>query len=256
MTLGNINSRITFYTGADTNAFSSADRLIALNSWYDKLLSIILTSQDDWDFDDSSITATYPVATRALVAAQRDYKFSTALWSLIGSEGASAGANAAITPMKIFRADITYDGTNWYHATPFDVASYNPGYGNDTTVDGSFSKATPAYDVRENALWVYPLANASDVTAGAKIRLKFARLTTAWTSSDLSTGTLVPPIDRMWHEYLALGPALDYALAKQKANKGDLMVMLQDYEARIREWYGSKDVDNVPQFSPALTDYR
>src|SRR6266568_3426105 len=124
MTLGDINSKITFFTGADTTAagFATADRVISINNYKDRVVTAILQSMDDWDFDDYSITTTYPVATRNIVANQPDYKFSSAAWALLGPEGTSSAGNAAIRPLKIKRVEVSYDGgTTWYKAEPLDI---------------------------------------------------------------------------------------------------------------------------------------
>src|SRR4051812_2702239 len=105
MTIADINTFCTLRSGADTTQYPAATRLISTNRWLHKIWTMILASQDEWQIDDINTTATYPTATRALIAAQRDYAFTVALWSLIGKEGGSAGANAAIAPLKIRRID-------------------------------------------------------------------------------------------------------------------------------------------------------
>ncbi len=63
--------------------------LIDINLWYQNIVAMILESQDDSNFDDIRQT-TYPVATRPLIATQRDYAYATALWTFIGIEGGAA----------------------------------------------------------------------------------------------------------------------------------------------------------------------
>lgn len=258
MTLSDIQNHITFLTGADTNAYTNANRVISLNKYFNKIVyTMIFAAQDEWDWDDSSITATYPVAKRNLVASQRDYKFTTAAssWTLIGVEGSAAASSAAITPLKIKRLDVTYDGTTWYKAEPFDINEMGYGDGNDTTVDARFSKSEPKYDTRDNAVWLYPTASTADVTAGAKMKIQFVRQFTEYTSSDLTTGTATPPIDRAFHTMLALGPAYDFAVAKNLASKNDLAGQLGEYEARLKQYYGDKQEDRNTILSSAFIDY-
>lgn len=255
MTISDINSFVTLRTGADTNAFTAAQRLISTNRWQNKILTMVLQSMDEWDFDDSVITSTYPTATRALVAGRRDYAFSTAAWSLIGKEGGSAGANAAINPLKIKRVDITYDGTNYYKAEPFDANETGLGLGNDTTTDARFSKNQPVYDIRDNAIWIYPMGDATDVANSAKIRVTLVREMTDFTSSDVSTGTKEPSFDEPFHVMIALGMAYDWFMGKADDRANKTWQELMDYEKRLREHYGTKQKDRVYTLTAAYENY-
>jgi len=100
--------RCETYTGLGDGGISGNAVLLKqftalLNSATYKAITMIFDSQDDWDFDDNSITTTYPIVTRALVAGQRDYKFTSVQWSLLGVEGGAASSSTAITPLKIKR---------------------------------------------------------------------------------------------------------------------------------------------------------
>src|SRR5579872_319914 len=91
----NLNLGVTGIT-SNTNLLSTFTRYI--NTWYHKVVTMILEAQDDWDFDDLNNTD-YPVATTPLVANQRDYTFP-----------------ASLKILKIKRVDISYDSTNWFRA--------------------------------------------------------------------------------------------------------------------------------------------
>jgi hypothetical protein len=209
---------------------------------------MILASQDEWDIDDINTTGTYPTATRAM-AARRDYAFSAALWSLIGKEGGSAGSNAAINPLKIKRVDLTYDNSTYYKAEPIDDGQIEIGLGNDANADSYFSKTTPRYDVRDNALWIYPMPSSTDVSNGGKIRLTIIREPLEFSSAEVTTGTKEPGFDEAFHVMIALGMIWDWCSAKGgtspvlTALKKDVQMELQDYEARLKQHYGSKQQD-------------
>src|ERR1051326_6234901 len=121
MNISEINSFVTLRTGADTNAFTAANRLISTNRWMHKVWTMILTSQDGWDVDDLNQTD-YPVATTPLVASQRDYTIPTSLKAL-----------------KIKRVDVTYDGSTYYKCEPWDSSETGEGLGNATNTDPRFS---------------------------------------------------------------------------------------------------------------------
>lgn len=251
MTLSDITNKITFSTGADTNQFPNADRLISLNNYYNKVESIILSSQDEWDFDDTSITTNYPIATRNLVANQQDYSFATTSWTVQGKEGDSDTASQAITPLELERVEITYDGTNWYKAEAFDIGQ--SGLATDTTsISNNFFTTEPYYDVRSNSLWLYPIPTSA-VTGGLKVW--FHRPITVWTSSDLTTGTKVPGFDVLFHDYLSLGVAYDFAISRGKANAQQLKQELLEMEVRMKDFYGGKQQDRDLALGAAYVDY-
>jgi len=241
MTLSDINSKISLFTGADTTAagFSTADRVISINNYKDRVLSAILQSQDDIDFDDYSITSAYPIGIRNMVANQQDYKFSSALWALMGVEGGSNASNATIAPLKIKRVEVSYDGTNWNEAFPIDVNERSTD-NTQTTINNIFQTTRPYYDVQSNAIFLYPVPTAA-VTGGIKIW--FDRIMTDYTSSDLTTGTKVPGFDSIFHPILAYGPAYEFGFAVGKDNTDSVKKELEQLMAEMRLHYGSKDRD-------------
>lgn len=223
-----------------------------INVWYHKVVTMILQSEDGFDFDDSTITTNYPIATRAMVGSQRDYKFSTALWSLIGTEGGAAASNAAIAPLRIKRVDFTYDGSTYYKAEIVDSGQIGSGMGNDTNLDGTFSQTKPFYDLSNGALLAYPTATAAQVSAGAKIRIEFSRDITEFTPSDT---TKLPGFDANFHQILSAGASYDYSFIKNLPTQSALLAKVQDWEARLKQHYGLKDTDSQFNLSAANTLY-
>lgn len=228
-----------------------------LNQWYNKTLTVILESQDEWDFDDLNLTNEYPIATRALVADRRDYKFETALWSLIGEEGGAAASNAAISPLKVKRLDVCWNGTGntCYKAEPIDSNELGIGFGNDTELDGRFSTNEPKYDIKSQAIWMYPRASAGHVSNSGIIRIEFQRIFDVFSTSDT---TQEPGFDAPFHRYLSIGASYDWLLINKPKDTmliTRLEAMLLDYENRMREYYGSKSKDRQPILKPAFVDY-
>lgn len=206
----------------DTTLLATFTRLI--NARYHKVWALILESQDDWDLDDSNHTD-YAIATTPLAANQRDYSFP-----------------ASLDILKLKRVDLTYDGTNYYRARKIDSGIIETGFGNTTTEDADYNTTDPAYDLKANTIWVYPLATASQVTAGAEMRIEFLREPDEFTTADTSQE---PGIDEPFHRMLAIGASLDYAVAKGLDVKNDLAALYQDYEARITRYYGKKSEDQA-----------
>ena len=55
---------------------------------------------------------------------------------------------------------------------------------------------------------------------------------------------------------VALGASLDWAVARGLPNKNDLATMYQDYEARLRKYYGRRDEGEMTVFVPDVVRYK
>lgn len=244
MTLGDIQTKIYALTGANSTSYSNADMLIDLNLWNQKIVGMILDSQDESDFDDTRNT-TYPIYTFPLVANQRDFSI------------AQSG-----NILKIKDLSVTYDGTNYHRALPMDITDYE--FGNapasattqNTTIDAYFSKTNPRYDYKFGSLFLYPRASAADVTAGAAGVVEFFRAPVDFTSAELTAGTVNPGFDITFHPMLAYGASFEYCLAKQLPAGSSIYKELQVYEDRLRKQYGSKQLDRKMQFVADYQSYK
>lgn len=256
--LGAVATKARTLTKTSAASYLAANLLIDINLWYEKIVSMILESQDDTDWEDTRQT-NYPIATRALVSAQRDYSFATTSWSLQGKEGGAGTANVALLPLKIKRVDIAYDGVNYFRATPFDNGVPATGFGNPTTEDLNMIKQAPNYDVKYNSISIYPLPSASDVASAAKIRIEFERDVVVFTTADYTTdptdSTVIPGIDSPFHMMIAYGAAYEYANANDLPQLENIKNDLQDWEARLRQAYGRKDKDTMLALRPAYDSY-
>lgn len=237
MTLADIQNFVYFRTNSDSTIFPAADQLISINRWLHKVWSMIIDSMDGWDLDDAS-RLDYAIITTPFISGQRDYTLP-----------------ASLKLLKIKRVDITYDGSQYNRALPTDTGEFTFGLGNNTATDAEFSTATPKYDLISNALRIYPLATAAQVSAGAKIRVEYIREMVEVSSSDLSAGTLTPPVDEPFHMMLALGMSYDYSTSKSLPQKDDLQNELIEYEARLRRQYGKKDLDTIDKLVPEYINY-
>lgn len=248
MTLADINTKITQMTSMDTtsNGYPNATRVIDINSWQHKIVStMIYGSQDESDFDDQRRTS-YPIKTTPLVALQRDY---------------SIPVSEKVVAIK--RVDISWDGgATWKRATPIDSNEIEMGMGrssdtaSENDLDGLFSKDQPRYDVKYNSIFLYPRPTQADVDAGALLRVEWQTEMQEYTTSDLTTGTIVPGFDSAFHMMLALGPSLDVAIAYNLPNKKDIASMLQDYEVRLNRVYGMKQKDRDISVRPYWESYK
>ena len=240
-TKAGILQRVEFTLGMPDGAITGDTTLLAhmtslVNEVYYDVFINILRSQDNWDFDDSNRT-NYAIATTPLVASQRDYSFP-----------------ASLDILKIKRVDVTYDGSTYYQAQAIDSTEFGDGVGNTTTEDSNFSISSPAYDVKTNTIWVYPLATAAQVSAGAKVRIEFFRELDDFTTADT---TQEPGIDRPWHELLPLGAAMKYAAMRNMENTKSLKVLYDERIQMLREYYAKKQDDKALALKAvaAVTDY-
>lgn len=209
-----------------------------------ELTGDIILSSDDFDWDDPT-RSDFPIATTPLVAGQRDYQFDS------------------ISFLKLKRVDITYDGVNYYRAEPFDSATYQEGLGNDTNTDANFDKSHPKYDPKSFGFWLYPRASAADVAAGAKARIEYTRAYDEYTYDDT---TKQPPIERPWHDLIAIGAALrlptlpnDQYLKLSKLY-GERVPAGNGYtftggRAAMVSSYGSRNEDFALSINPQLQSY-
>lgn len=231
MTISEIQNQIFLLTNSTSNDFSDTDLLASVNRYYHKAVGIILRSSDSWDYDDTSNTD-FPILTANLVADQQSYTLPT-------------------DALKVKRVEVTYDGTNWYKAEPFDINSRADAT-DTTSLSNDFTTSEPFYDIQYGSVFLYPIPTANS-TAGLKLWI--TRSITEFTSGDLSTGTKEPSIDVLWHEYLALGPAYEFGLSKGMAHVRHLKDELLEVEQKMMNYYGNKMTDTNMSLQSGYVNY-
>lgn len=214
---------------------------VDINETIYQITNEIILADDGFEFDDQTKTD-YPVATTPLIAGRRDYQFDS------------------ISFLKLKRLDVSWDGAKYYRARSFDSGSYADGLGNDDTVDANFNRTEPRYDLKSVNLWLYPRATATDVSNGGKIRLEYTRAYTEFEYTDL---TKEPPIDRPFHDLIAIGAAL-----RNPDVTADQYVKLEKLfgvkrpdgiwtggMGQVIAHYGSRDEEEQLVFNPYIQDY-
>jgi hypothetical protein len=242
MTLSDINAKISFLTSQDSTAggYPNADRLISINNYYNRINTALLQSQDEVEFDDQTITTSYPIGKRDLVANQQDYKFNTALWALATPEGGADLSASTIAPFKLRRVELSYDGgTTWNKAEPLQRGEKSTP-SDQTSINNQFQTTKPFYSVEYGAIWTYPIPVAN---SSKGMKLYFDRQVTEFTLSDLTTGTKSPGFDANFHMILAYGPAYEFAIANGKSNLDETKKELEQLMQELRVFTGSKDSD-------------
>lgn len=207
-----------------------------INQRYHEVVTMVLESQDDWDFDDINLTD-YPIVTTSLVANQRDYTIP-----------------ASEKVLKLKRLDVCYDGTGntCYEVLPMDPQERQFGFGNDTEVDGRFSTSAPKYDLQGNAIWLYPRATAANVTNGGVLRAHWTREIDEFTDTDT---TQEPGIDKPFRKLLSIGACIDWAESKGDPREVQWQDSFDRMEARLRKYYGSKQGQRNYALKSDYVDY-
>jgi len=227
MTISQIGARISFLTGLGTDIYLPEDRLISINKYYDQLHSIILESQDEWDFDDSN-AADLPIAKTTLTTAGT-YSLPPTIY-------------------RLNKLEVNY-GSGLIKANPLDLNETNL---SESEVLSIVSVEEPRYRIFGQTIKLYPTPTA-EVVEG--LQLYFDREVAEFTSAEVTTGTKNPGLDRLWHDYIAIGASLDGAIKFDLKNQNSLTNKLADMETRIRKYYGDKNVDRKYKISNIIEDY-
>jgi hypothetical protein len=226
------------YTGiGDGNISGDSTTLLKFTSHinealYDVIVEI-MRAQDSFDWDDSNNTD-YPIGTFPLTT-NRDYSLPTSLKFL-----------------TLKRVDISWDGVNYYRATPVDSSEILVGMGNADHEDAYFDRTQPQYDPKSNGFWLYPRATSADVAAGAKARIEFTREFDEFTSADT---TQEPGIDRPFHDLVAIGASFKWAVAKDAPKAKNLKVLWDEGMAKMAQHYSRKNKDAQLVFNPQVDTY-
>lgn len=231
--------RIEEHTQIGDGVISGDDTLLkkitahANEALYD-ITTEIMKLKDSFEWDDP-YKVDFPIATTLLIAGQRDYQFDN------------------ISFLKLRRVDVTYDGVNWYRATPVTSTSLPNGLGNDDVIDTNFTKTEPMYDPKSFGFWLYPRADAQDVASAAKARIEYARTFDEFTYDDT---TKEIPIDRPFHDLVAILTAIKYPQTPDKQYQ-KLLGLYQAGLVRLQEYYSNRNEDSFLTFkSNLLEDYK
>lgn len=194
----------------------------------------IMRSQDDFDWDDVNYSD-YPIGTASLTT-NRDYTLP-----------------ASLNFLTIKRLDISWDGVTFYQAKPIDSSEMRFGLGNAAHEDANFSLTEPRFDPKSNGFWLYPKATQAQVDAGAVFRIEFTREFNEFSSSDT---TDEPPIDRPFHDLVAIAASLKWAVMKDQTRAQNLKTLLDEGLRAMEQYYSAKNSDALLVFDPQIPNYR
>jgi hypothetical protein len=238
MTLSELNEKLTRLTGESTTRYTNSQRAVDLTIALDKVVTMIIDSQDDADYDDPN-HSDFPVFTTPLEPSQRDYTFS------IGDD-----------VLQYKEVEVSWDGTTYYKCQRLDRSLIPYATGNDTLLDNNYSKESPYYDIEGSSVMLYPRPGATDT---GEVLVRTTRNVTPITSAEITTGTKVLGIDRAFH-YMVVLLATQQRFFEQNIAGNKLqrvMNEVEDYETRLRRQYSRKQIDGSISFAGVydLTDF-
>lgn len=218
-----IVSLLNDYTGnyddTNHNVFPLKQKTRYANQALKHIWSWIFDAYGGWQFDDSNNTTNFPVSTTSLVANQKDYTLPSEALTVVGVE-------------------IKDEGGVWKELHPLTEPEIR-----DFTSEKEFMD-TPSvpeyYYPYANSIRLYP---APDYSQTASIRVAYDRGSVLFASTDT---TQTPGFASEFHEAIAVGGAMFWCISKDLQRKNDLMVIWQDYEKRIKEFYSRRYLKLFP----------
>ncbi len=213
---------------SNTNLFQQFTRWA--NQWNKIGFSYAILSFKGWDVDDPNYT-TAPTGTFTGTT-NRDYNLDT-----------------AYAMLKIKQVNISYDGTNYVPASPFDDNDRRDIAVNDPNVDTLFDQSAPQYDLIANGFKIFPKFTSAQVAAGAKVYIEFFRAPRDFATT--GTDAYTTGFDLPFQHLPALGASYEYCKLYKPDQASQLRLDIYGNGGTIKgilkemqEWYSSKSPSN------------
>lgn len=229
MTITEILARIQERTNTQntsTSSYPTASKLRDINLAQDYYMTLANQFAGNWrPFDDTTQTD-YPVVYGDVVSGQQDYSFNT-----------DENGNQILS---IYKARLLQpDGVTWKTLEQINQEEIT-----DAQLDTTISGVPTQYYLSANGIFLVQKPNYSSANG-----LEFwnNRTSVHFTSADATTGTRVPGIPWIHHEYLDLRPSYFYCLNKGLPQTSDLRVQLYGIDGRggmeqaIKEYYSNRN---------------
>lgn len=219
---------------SNSTTYPIASKTRDINLALDRVFSLIFDSAGTWQFDDSNQTD-YPIIKTNIVSGQRDYSFTS-----------DANGNLILDIYKVAILQSS-SSTTYVEIDPVDVQS-------DPDMAGDFNSTTTGipteYDKTANAI-IFRTTPNYNATNG--LLLYINREASYFTTSDT---TKKPGFAGLFHKYLALYAAREYASRNQLDVLKSLDIDMFKMEQDMRDYYSSRERDVPHRLTPALADNR
>jgi len=220
-TLGSgIVQDIDDWVHTDDSSYPIAKKTKDINAWLDRTISLILTADGRWQFDDSNYE-NIPIGTGTL------------------TEGLTNCTINGGTFLNIITVEILDKNGKWYYLEAMDEKSAaQPGSGFSKNEDNG---RPTKYDKKGDSLFLYPAPSSDQVTLKKGLRISFQRGPVYFTVSDT---TKEPGFNPLYHRILSLGPALDFASKNEMTTKVNILTSrLNALETGLVNSYAIRDKD-------------
>lgn len=225
MIVSEIYSEIRSELHTNSTKVPDATLLVGVNLDYGELVMSAIRARGDYNFQMNEAT-TDLISTSGLTSGQNGYN------------GEYAWATDVLKPTRI---EISFDGTNFYPATVYDITdnlSKSEHVAQD--INNTFSQTSPYVRFERNSFFIRPLkTTAGNVTAG--IHIWYEQRQSALTASD------TPSIEPNFHRLFVLMGALrimrrfrsEYSVNDRQEAKNEInqlkLEMMQHYAKQIEE---------------------
>lgn len=224
---------INSLVNVDSTQYSTAEKTRDVNLALDRVFALIFQVGGTWQFDDSNQTD-YPIISTNIVSGQRDYTFTS-----------DANGNLVL---EIYRVLVADSAGTFYDVRPVDVAQKTAP---KSFTDGLNVQGLPInYDKLGNGIFLDPIPNYNR-TGGLRIYIN--REGSYFTTSDT---TKRAGFAGLFHEYLALRPAWQYAVRKGLSNVRELERQVLQMEQDIMDFYKAREKDVQKRLRPAYRNSR
>jgi len=205
-----------------------------VNLALDEVLSNIFEVDGTWQFDDSNFED-FPTITTDLVAGQRDYNFTT-----------DETGNLILDVYSVFALKSATD-TKFELLQPIDRQSDK---GTDGYWDGQEKQGVPtSYDKTGNGI-LLDLVPDFSVANGLKIYIN--REGSYFSDNDT---TKKAGFSGLYHEYLALRPAYNYARINSLPYTEQLKRDMREIMEKLRDSYSRREKDKRHVMRPKKINY-
>lgn len=229
-----------FLVGSDDTTYPIAEKTRNANRALDKVISIILSADGRWQFDDTNYTD-LPIGTTNIITGQQDYSFSTDM-------------------ITVTRVEVKDAQGNWRYLLPFDQRDLMPDQPNTLPrVGGSIAgtnysltefmeqSGTPAYyDKLATSVFLYPKPNYNSTGA---LKVFYQRQPNYFISTDT---TKEPGFAKHLHRYIPLSMAYDYAISKDLGKRNVLREEMLVMEKQIMDHYTIRKKDEKTRLMPRM----
>lgn len=220
-----IVSDIDFWAGTDANSYPIADKTRNANLGYDAAVTLILSADGNWEWDDTNATD-LPIATATLTTGQQDYSIDT-------------------THLRILRVALKNSAGKYYYLNPID----DHDLGSQELMDRDSGTPTGYKKIGNSII----LDRAPNYTATAGIKVYFQRNVDYFTTADT---TKAPGFAATFHRLIPLYAARDFCAKEDMDSRyKKIEVQITKMEAALIAFYSSRSRDERPRLRPRRENY-